>query len=181
MISGSISRRYAKALLSIGIETQQVEQLGADLEQLATLLKNDDLAEALQNPSYPLSKRKAILADLFLRLQLSTMIRNFLMLLVDRNRIEFLPGIARDYQAMADDHAGRVRADVVSANLLDPESITRLKRVLEEKTGKHIILEQKTDPDLIAGMVTKIGSIVYDGSIRTKLEQLRQTLLEGEQ
>ena len=90
-------------------------------------------------------------------------------------------GIAREYRLMADEHAGRVRADVTSAQTLDSENVSRLKGALEQKTGKQIILEQKTDSNLIAGMVTKIGSIIYDGSIRTRLEQMRQALLEGEQ
>lgn len=181
MISGSIARRYAKALLAIGVETNQFETFGTEVDQFAALLGNKELRTTLENPSIPHSRRKAIMEGIIARVQPSPTMRSFLLLLVDRSRTEFLPSIAREYRLMADEHAGRVRADVTSAQTLDSENVSRLKGALEQKTGKQIILEQKTDSNLIAGMVTKIGSIIYDGSIRTRLEQMRQALLEGEQ
>jgi len=81
---------------------------------------------------------------------------------------------------MLDVYVGRVRASVTSADRLEAEQVARLKKALEGKTGKHVVLEQQTDPELIAGMVTQIGSVVYDGSIRTRLQQMRHTLLAGE-
>jgi F-type H+-transporting ATPase subunit delta len=180
LISGSIARRYAKALLAIGIEKKTYEKLGSELEQVAQLMKHKELRDTLDNPSLLHSKRKAVMKELAQRLGLSEVIRSFLLLLLDRNRIDATSSIAREYQLLADEHAGRIRADVASAKTLDMDSIARLKRALEQKTRKQIILQQRTDPELIAGMVTKIGSIIYDGSIRTKLEQMRQTLLEGE-
>lgn len=180
MITGSIARRYAKALLGIGVETQQHDRFGQELGQLAQLLDNKVLQETLANPSYPLSKRKAILEDLVKRLAPSKTIGSFLLLLCDRGRLAHLTSIAREYQSMADAHVGRVRANVTSADRLDATSTTRLKKALEQKTGKQVVLRQETDPELIAGMVTQIGSIVYDGSVRTRLQQMRQTLLAGE-
>lgn len=181
MISGSISRRYAKALLAIGVETKEFEKIGKELEQFTALMKHKDLSETLENPSYVLSKRKAVLDALVKRTGVSRTMRNFLMLLADRGRTSYIAAISREYQVMADEHAGQIRAEVATATPLDPASVTRLKSALEKKTGKRIILEQKTDAELIAGTVTKIGSMVYDGSIRTRLQQMRQTLLEGEQ
>jgi F-type H+-transporting ATPase subunit delta len=181
VIVGSIARRYAKALLAIGIEDKTFEKLGSELHRFAALMDNKDLRETLENPSYPLSKRKAIIEQLIARLIPSKTIKSFLLLLADRNRFGVLPGIAREYQKMVDEHAGRVRADVTSAQQLDADDVTRLKQALEKKTQMQVLLQQHTDPELIAGMVTQIGSIVYDGSIRTRLSQMRQTLLEGEQ
>jgi len=181
LISGSISRRYAKALLAIGVEQRDFEKLGTELAKFAALMKNQDLNETLENPSYPLSKRKAVLEALIQRVGASKTMRNFLLLLLDRGRTGYIPSISREYQVMADDHAGRIRAEVATATPLDPASVTRLKTALEKKTGKKVILEQKTDAELIAGTVTTIGSMVYDGSIRTRLQQMRQTLVEGEQ
>jgi len=181
LISGSISRRYAKALLAIGVETKEFEKLGQELSRFSAMMKHKDLQETLENPSFPLSKRRGLLEALIKRAGASKTMRSFLMLLLDRGRTGYLVAIAREYQAMADDHAGRIRAEVATAAPLDPASVTRLKTSLEKKTGKKVILEQKTDADLIAGTVTKIGSMVYDGSIRTRLQQMRQTLVEGEQ
>lgn len=180
MIVGSIARRYAKALLAIGVSSNTYEKLGTELEQFAALMENKELKDTLENPSYPLSKRKAIIEQLIIRLKPSKSVQSFMLLLTDRNRLGALPGIAREYQRMVDEHAGRVRAAVTSAQTLSMTDVTRLKQALEQKTKKKVILEQNTDPKLIAGMVTQVGSIVYDGSIRTRLEQMRQTLLEGE-
>jgi len=181
LISGSIARRYAKALLGIGVDTKTFERLGEELKQFAALIDNKELSETLENPSYPLSKRKAIVQQLIAQIRPSKTMQSFILLLTDRNRLGALPGIDREYEKMVDLHAGRVRAGVTSAQQLSMTDVTRLKQALEQKTGMKVLLKQDTDPELIAGMVTQIGSIVYDGSIRTRLEQMRQTLIEGEQ
>lgn len=180
MITGSIARRYAKALLAIGIETKNHELFGQELAQFAALMDIKDLRETLDNPSYPHSKRKAVLEEIITRVKPSKTVWNFLLLLADRNRLSHLQGMSREYQRMMDIHVNRVRASVTSTDRLDAADVTRLKQALEQKTGKQVVLEQKTDPDLIAGMVTQIGSMVYDGSIRTRLQQMRHTLLAGE-
>ncbi len=178
MLSGSIARRYAKALLAIGIEKNLFDELGSQLDAFASLLQNKELRDTLQNPSHPISRRKAILGEILDRLSPSPPVRHLLLMLLERNRIEFVPGIAREYRNLADQHAGRVRARVVSAQAVEGEALRRLRAALEKKTGKQVLLDQTTDPDLIAGMVTQIGSLIYDGSLRTRLEQLREALLE---
>ena len=181
MIIGSIARRYAKAIMAIGIDTKKYEIFGKELGQFSALLENKELHDVLENPSIVMSKRKAILEALIKRLHPSKTMHNFLLLLMDRNRITALPGICREYQTLADKYAGRMRARVTSAQRLDLAMVSRLKSALEKKTGKKIILEQTTDPELIGGLVTQLGSTVFDGSIRTSLEQMRQSLLQGEQ
>lgn len=180
MIAGSLSRRYARALLAIGIDEGRFEELGQQLERVAALVTgHKDLGEALDNPSYPLDKRKAVMADLAGRLNVSKTIANFLQLAIDRNRAGIIPDVAREYRTLADEQAGRVRAEVKSAEQLDKVSSEHLKRSLEQKTGKQVVLTTTVDPELIAGTVTKIGSVIYDGSIKTRLEQMRDSLLAG--
>lgn len=180
MIVGSIARRYAKALLAIGVENKQFERFGKELDNFAAVLTGSkELRDVLANPSQPLSKRRAIVEALIKKMRPSPTVQSFLLLLMDRSRIGYLPSIAREFQAMADKHAGRVRTKVTSAFKLDLGTVTRLKKALEKKTGKQVILEQKVDPDLIGGVVAQVGSYVYDGSIRTTLTQMRQSLLEG--
>lgn len=182
MIAGSIPRRYAKALLAIGIDKQSYEKLGQEVADFAALLEQHaQLRDTLENPSHPPSRRKAIVQALLDRLAPSPTVRSFVLLLHDRSRLEYLPAIAREYRLLADEHAGRVRADVTSAQALGADAVARLKKALEQKTGKQVLLEQRTDPELIAGMVTKVGSIVYDGSLKTRLEQMRDALIEGHQ
>jgi len=179
VISGSISRRYAKALMGIGVDTRRTDKFAKDLERIAGVLRSHDLLETLENPSYSVDRRKAVLEQIIRRMHITGPVRAFLLLLMDRGRIAALQDIYREYMALADQHAGRVRASVKSAHRLDLGTVARLKRALQQKTGKQVILDQETDPDLIGGVVTQIGSTVYDGSIRTHLDQMRQSLLEG--
>jgi len=178
VLSGSVARRYAKALLAIGVEKNQFDAFGQELDSFASLLQNKELRDTLQNPSHLLSKRKAVLKEILAKLALSQPVRNLLLLLLERNRTEFVPSIAREYRAACDEHSGRIRAQVVSAIVLDAPAVGRLRQALEKKTGKQVLLEQKTDPELIAGMVTQVGSLIYDGSLRTRLQQMREALLE---
>ena len=99
------------------------------------------------------------------------------MLFRSKGRIASLPDIARAHRALVDEHAGRVRATVTSARPLDPLLETRLKTALEKSSGKTVIFEKREDPAIMGGLVTQLGDTVYDGSVRTQLQQLREELL----
>jgi len=133
VITGSIARRYAKALIEIGIQQQTFDALGKEVERAAdTLRASPELRLALENPIFSLEKRKLIMDELSRRLALSKTVRNFIMLLLDKGRIARLPDIARFYRTLVDEHAGRVRATVTSARPLDPMLESRLKSALEK-------------------------------------------------
>jgi F-type H+-transporting ATPase subunit delta len=178
VITGSLARRYAKALLEIGVQQQTYDALGKELDRAAeTLRTSPELRHALENPVFPVEKRKLVMDELARRLALSKTLRNFVMLLLDKGRIVALPDIARVYRTLVDEHAGRVRATVTSARPLDPMLETRLKTALEKQSGKVVILEKREDPMIMGGLVTQLGDLVYDGSVRTQLQQLREELL----
>ena len=178
MITGSIARRYAKALLEIGIQQQTYDALGKELDRAAdTLRASPELRNALENPVFSLEKRKLIMDELVRRLGVSKTVRNFIMLLLDKGRIAALPDIARVLRTLIDEHAGRMRATVTSARPLDPMLETRLKTALEKSSGKVVIFEKREDPAILGGLVTQLGDTVYDGSVRTQLQQLREELL----
>jgi F-type H+-transporting ATPase subunit delta len=178
MVTGSLARRYAKALLEIGIKQQTYDALGKELERVADAFKaSPELRNALENPVFAIEKRKLILDDVSRRLALSKVVRNFVMLLVDKGRIKYLPDIARVHRALIDEHAGRVRASVTSARPLDPQLEQRLRTALEKQSGKTVILEKKEDPAIVGGIVTQLGDVLYDGSVRTQLENIREQLL----
>jgi F-type H+-transporting ATPase subunit delta len=178
MVTGSLARRYAKALLEIGIKQQTYDALGKELDRAADTFKNSpELRNALENPIFAVAKRGLILEDVARRLALSKTVRAFVMLLLDKGRINFLPDIARVHRALIDEHAGRVRATVTSARPLDPALEARLRAALEKQSGKTVILEKKEDPAIVGGMVTQLGDVLYDGSIRTQLQQLKEELL----
>ena len=178
MIVGSIARRYAKALLSLGLEDHSQEDLVRQLDDLARMLgQSAELRESLGNPIFPLSERKATMEALCTRLGLTRVVRSTVMLLLERGRILALPDIARELGALVDAHAGRVRARVTSATPLSPELEARLRVALEKRHGKKVLLEKLVDPTLIGGLVTEVGDMTYDGSIRYQIETLKAALL----
>jgi F-type H+-transporting ATPase subunit delta len=178
VISGSLARRYAKALLELGVQQQTFDAFAKELDRVSDAFRTmPDLRNALENPVFAVEKRRLVLDDVARRLALSKMVRNFVMLLLEKGRIAALPDIARVYRTLVDEHAQRVRATVTSARPLDPVLETRLKAALERQSGKTVILEKKEDPSIVGGLVTQLGDTVYDGSVRTQLQQLREQLL----
>jgi F-type H+-transporting ATPase subunit delta len=137
-----------------------------------------DLAEALTNPVFAMSRRRQTLVAVLDAAQVSPITRNFALLLLDRERVTYLPAIARELRAMVDDKAGRVRAVVTSAKALSAAHVKQIQAALEQASGKKVQLERREDPALLGGVLAKIGDIVYDGSIRTQLEQMRERFLQ---
>jgi F-type H+-transporting ATPase subunit delta len=178
MVTGSIARRYAKAMLAIGVREKTYDSLGRELDRAAeTLAQSPELSGVLTNPIFPLEKRRQVLDDLARRLALSPVVRNFVMLLLDKGRIGALPDIARAHRALVDDHAGRARATVTTASPIDPTLESRLKTALEKQSGKTVILEKREDPSILGGVVTQLGDLVFDGSVRSQLAKIREELL----
>jgi F-type H+-transporting ATPase subunit delta len=178
MVTGSLTRRYAKALLAIGIAQKSYDALGRELDRVAdTLQRSPELKDALGNPIFPFAKRRLVLDELARRLGLSVVVRNFVMLLLDKGRIGALPDIARAHRTLVDEHAGRARATVTTSGPLDPGSESRLKAALERQSGKTVVLEKRQDPALLGGVVTQLGDLLYDGSVRSQLSRIREELL----
>jgi F-type H+-transporting ATPase subunit delta len=179
MISGSLARRYARAVLDIGTSKGTYEQLGQELDDLAAMYASSrDLAEALTNPVFSMARRRAALTAVLDASKVSPVTRNFALLLLDRERVSHLPAIARELRIMVDDQAGRVRAVVTSAKKLSAEHVKQIQTALEKASGRKVELERREDPALLGGVVAKIGDVVYDGSIRTQLEQMRERFLQ---
>lgn len=179
MRAPTIAHRYARALLDIGIERKNFEQLGREFDRVAVLFRHDEIGQLFRNPKFGLETRRAVLGDLLKRLMVSPICRNFMLLLVDKGRIGFLPEIAQAYHGLADEHAGRVRAEVTVASRLPESDIARLRNVLQQATGKQVVVEQREDPAVLGGVITRIGGTIYDGSVRTQLETMRARLKQG--
>jgi F-type H+-transporting ATPase subunit delta len=178
VVIGSIARRYAKAMLQIGVQERTYDALGRELDRVAdTIHRSPELRHALSNPVFSFAKRRQVLDDMARRLALSPVVRNFVMLLLDKGRIAALPDIARAHRTLVDEHAGRARATVTSARPLDPALESRLKAALERQSGKAIILDKREDPSILGGLVTQVGDLLYDGSVRTQLKSMREQLL----
>jgi len=177
MISGSIARRYAKALFEIGVEDGNYERMGREVRAMARALKTSpELAMALSNPAFARSDREKVLKAVLQRLGASQMVVNFTRLLLDRERVVVLPDISRELDALIDARAGRVAAEVRSAVPLDAGQRERLTQALEQLSGKKVEMKIDTDPSLLGGVVAKLGDTVYDGSLKTQLEKMKQAL-----
>jgi F-type H+-transporting ATPase subunit delta len=177
----AIARRYAKALLLIGKENDQVEDYRQELDAFANLMGQENaLNEAVTNPLYDAAERRSVLQMLVDKLDLSKVMASFLALLFDKGRIGYLPDINNFYQKLADELKGIARANLVAATELPSEAVEKIRASLSQRTGKEIILNVEQDPGLIGGIVTKIGDLVLDGSIKTQLQNMRESLRRGE-
>jgi F-type H+-transporting ATPase subunit delta len=177
-LGGSVARRYARALFAIGVDKGSFEALGQELEALASVYaQSPELRQTLENPVFKISQKRAILEKVLPRVAPSRLVQTFALMLVERRRIAVLPLIARMYQEMTDVQLGRVRATVVSARPLDVITAAEIQRGLERRTGKKVLMKTEVDPALIGGVVARVGSLVLDGSLRTRLETMANRIL----
>lgn len=176
-----VARRYAKALLLIGKDDGQAEIYREELAGLSGLISREkELEQAISNPLYDTARRRKILQGIIEKLNLSKVMKSFLILLFDKGRIVFICNINDFYQKLADELKGVARASLVSATELSTEAIEKIRITLSKKTGKDVILDVKQDPGLIGGIITRIGDLVLDGSIKTQLINMRESLKRGE-
>ena len=177
----TISRRYAKALLLLGQADGGAEEYRKELNGFSNLVTGEKaLEQVIGNPLYDAAARKKVLQAVIDRLNLSKVMRSFLLLLFDKGRIGVLSSINDFYQRMADELKGVVRANLVSATELSSETVEKIRSALSKKTGKDIFLEVEQDPGLIGGVVARIGDLILDGSIKTQLLNMRESLKRGE-
>ena len=178
MASGSVGRRYAKALMAAAEAQKSVDAVARDLERFtATVVASPELGAVLENPAFSMEQRKGVLAGIAQRLKLGKMVVTFLELLLDRNRMTALEAINRSYGELADEAAGRMRVEVTTAEPLSKAYSKRLTEVLEKTLSKKVILTEKVDPEIIGGTITRAGDLMFDGSIRGRLERVRATML----
>jgi len=181
VISLRIARRYAKALLAIGREDGQAETYKEELEGIVKLLEEqEELKQAITNPLYSADGRKKILQAVVERSAVSPVMKSFLLLLFDKGRIKYLKDIHVFYEKLTDELANIVRANLVSATDVSDETIERIRSALAKKTGKSVKIDVSVDPALIGGAVTKIGDLVLDGSVKTQLKSLKESLQRSE-
>ena len=180
MINNAIARRYAKALVQLGSEGGLIDTFRNELSVVAGLFgNNNELQAAFSDPALTLVQKKSIMKELAARTACSELVGNFLMLLVDKNRVAFLGQIVQTYQKLADEFTGVIRPVITTAFALDDSQVVAIQSALEKKTGKKVVPQMFVDQSLLGGVVTQIGDISYDNSVKTQLKRIKDILQKG--
>jgi F-type H+-transporting ATPase subunit delta len=174
-----VATRYAKALADVVVLGDGLDA-GEVLSQLRSVQElidsSADLRNALASPAVAPVRKRAVLARLLEPMQVFQQVRNFMFLISDHRRVNELDSIIEAFERRMDDRLGFIRADVSSAREIGSEQKTALEAQLSRLTGRKARLHFTTDPSLLAGLVAKVGSTVYDGSARGQLERLKVRL-----
>jgi F-type H+-transporting ATPase subunit delta len=180
MITSAVANRYANALADVvtapssGVQPQAV---AGELQAFeATLRGSAALQNALISPAVPQARKRAVVGRIADSLNLSRVARNFLFVLIDHKRIAAMADVLHSFEIIVDERLGFARAEVSSARELTDPQRTAIGSQLERMTGKRIRMQYAVDPSLIGGVVARIGSTVYDGSVRGQLDTLGRKL-----
>jgi F-type H+-transporting ATPase subunit delta len=181
MSTRASAARYAKALFDVAINESTPEQAEKELTAFSDLVRaHADLRLALESPAVPAGRKRAVVDQLLQRQQPSSPVRKLLLLLAERDRLELLPDLVSVFHERVMEHLKVVQAEVTTAAPLAPERVAQLQQRLGASIGRTVTLTTKVDPALIGGMVTRIGSTVYDGSVATQLAALQQRLRDSQ-
>ena len=176
-MSEAIARRYAAAMADAAMDKQNARQARGDVAAFVQAFDaNADLRNFLQSPAIAIKIKQRVVADVAAKMGLSDEVRNFISLIVAHGRTELLGVIERLLGEELNDRMGIAAAEVVSARKLSEAERKELTATLERRVGKKIEAQFREDNDLLGGAVVRVGSTVYDGSVREKLNRLRQQL-----
>ena len=177
MVSGSLARRYAKAIFQIGTSQGDLDKLGADVRSFAKAMRESpELVSVLTNPAIRRADRRKVIEAILRDIAVQSSTRNLVLLLLDGERLATLPAISRELDAMIEARSGRVSAEVISARPLDATQRKQITSALEKLSGKKVTLQTREDTALLGGVVAKLGDTIYDYSLRTQLRNLRDEL-----
>ena len=177
MSSQTIARRYATALADVIGEQREETEVRDELSQWEKMFaSNDSLLEIFSNPTVGYEQKQKVLSELISRTKVRPTTANFLRVLLKNQRMAELPQVTAKLSQILDERSGVISAEVTSAQPLPAATSSALAARLGEITGKKVNLNFATDETLLGGIVTRIGSTVYDGSVRNQLERLGEEL-----
>lgn len=180
MSTRTSATRYAKALLDVTTSDADAAKVERDLSDFAALLEsNGELRQALLSPSVPASAKRAIASAVAERLGMAPTGVRLLQLLADRDRLGMTGELLAVFRERLLDRRQVVRAELRSAVALAPEALSAIESRLAAVTGKNVAVDAVVDPALIGGVLAKVGSTVYDGTVKSQLEKLRKQLVEA--
>lgn len=171
--------QYAKGLFNVAVSDADPRQVGEELKAFAALLEAEpELRRILVSAAVPSDRKLAVLRDIARLSPTSPLLQQFFALLVRRHGFGLLPEIAEDYEKRLMQHLQIVSAEVTSAVPLSAEDRAALAKRFADATGKQVRVSTAVDPSIVGGVVARIGSVVYDGSVRRQLERLREQFTE---
>lgn len=181
MTNRAAAARYARALLDVAVaESADLRLIDEQLAGYVALLKANPLLEkVLLNPAVPVSRKRGVAQALAAKAKTQPVLAKLLELLADRDRLVLLPDLDAAYRERLLDHLKVARADVTTAMPLTADRENAIERALSQATGRTVSLSTRVDPSIIGGVVARIGSTVYDGSVSRQLEKMRERLVEG--
>lgn len=176
----TVARRYSSALADVVIKGGNTDAVRDELEMWQKMIgENESLMQVFSNPSINQESKEKVLNELIKKSNPTKTTANFLQILLKNGRLSQLGGINERFDQVLDERNGIVSASVTSARPLGEAEKADLLASLAKMTGKQVKLNYNTDENIIGGVVTRIGSVVYDGSVKTQLENLRQELVNG--
>lgn len=180
MSAETIARRYATALADVVIPRGEDRAVQEELSQWEAMMQsNQMLQEVFGNPTIPYDQKRKVLMTLIARTHVGSLTANFLQVLLQNHRLGDLTEVNKRFAQVLDERAGVVTAEVQTVHLVPEASQQALRAKLMTLTGKKVHLKFSTDEDLIGGIVTRIGSTIYDGSVRSQLQQVKQKMASG--
>jgi F-type H+-transporting ATPase subunit delta len=181
MTNKTAALRYARALLDVALkERADLEVIERDLAAFAGLLTDHPtLGKVLLNPAVPVPRKRAAVVELTTLMNPAPIVGKLVTLLAERDRLVLLPDLLASYRDRLLDYQHVVRAELTTAAPLDDKRSAEIQQQLARATGRTVTLQTRTDPALIGGIVARIGSTVYDGSITRQLEKMKARLTEG--
>ncbi|WP_052887542.1 ATP synthase F1 subunit delta [Thermogemmatispora carboxidivorans] len=177
MLKGAIARRYAEAIFTIARQQQTIDRTLDEVRSIAELFAQRKMAYLLSEPKIPLARKEQALRQALASRVLPTSL-NLALLVVQRNLVELMPNIARELEQLVLRYKNQAIAEVITAAPLDEAALQRVKQALERRTGKQIILQTKVEPEILGGIIARVGDEVIDASVQHRLATLQQRLLQ---
>ena len=173
----AVAERYAAALADVAVERKNSETIKRNLAAFVEAFSSiADFRNALESPALNAEVKRRVIAEVAGKMGLDVAVRNFIYLVVDHRRTEILPEIEQAFLSELNERLGIVDAEVTSAHELKDDEKRQLSSVLEQRTGKKVELRFQIDAALLGGAVVRLGSTIYDGSVRDQLKRLREQL-----
>ena len=181
MTNKTAATRYARALLDVAVKEQlPLEDIEREIAGVADLFTaHPTLAKVLLNPAVPVPRKRAAVTDLVALTKVSSVVGKLLTLLAERDRLVLLPDLVASYRDHLDHYRKVVRAEVTTTTPLAPERTQAIQQALARVTGRDVRLTTRVDPAILGGMVARIGSTVYDGSVTRQLAKMKERLVES--